>query len=62
MAEKKQLSDEDMARVEEFLESGVNDTPRKPFKPLRLMIMLIVVVMGMSFLSVGITRLAGISG
>lgn len=60
MSEEKQLSDEDQARVDQYLRSGYNDTERKPFRPLRMMVMLVVVVSGLSILSLFIARQAGI--
>ncbi len=54
------LNPEDQARVDEFISRGVNAVERKPFKPLRLMIMLIVVVIGLSVLSQLLARWAGI--
>lgn len=60
MSEEKQLSDEDMARVKQYLESGYNDTERKPFRPVRMMLMLLVVVSALSGLSVLIARVANI--
>jgi DUF3094 family protein len=45
MAEKnKQLSDEDMARVEEYLSSPVHQVERKPYRPWLLLLVLWVVV------------------
>jgi hypothetical protein len=60
MAEEKQLSDEDMERVQGYLTRGYNDTDRKPFRPLRMMIMLIAVVSILSVLSMFIARQAGV--
>lgn len=60
MSEEKQLSDEDMARVEQYLNSGVNDTERKPFRPLRMMLLLLVVVSALSAVSMFIANQAGI--
>lgn len=60
MAENERLSDEDMQRVEDYLRSGYNDTPRKPFRPLLLMIVLTGVVASLSALSVWIAYLHGI--
>ena len=60
MPESKQLSDEDQARVDQYLVSGFNDTERKPFRPLRMMAMLLVVVSGLSGLSLLIARMNGV--
>ncbi len=54
------LYPEDQARVDEFLSRGVNSVERKPFRPMRLLIMLIAVVMGLSILSQFLARWAGI--
>ena len=40
----KKLSDADQARVDAFLERGVNSVERKPFKPLFLIFLLLAVV------------------
>lgn len=60
MSEEKQLSDEDLARVNDYLASGYNDTERKPFRPLRMMLLLLVVVAGLSALSMFIASKAGV--
>ena len=54
------LHPEDQAKVDEFVSRGVNSVERRPFRPMRLMIMLIVVVAGLSILSQFIARWAGI--
>ena len=56
----KKLSDADQAKVDHFLERGVNSIERKPFRPLRLLFLLMAVVAGFSFLSQGIAQWAGI--
>ena len=56
----KKLSDVDQAKVDDFLERGVNSVERKPFRPLRLIFLLIAVVAGFSLLSQGIAQWAGI--
>jgi hypothetical protein len=60
MSEEKQLSDEDMERVKSYLSSGYNDTERKPFRPIRMMLLLVIVVVSLSALSVYIANQAGI--
>ena len=60
MPEEKQLSDEDQARVDRYLNTGYNDTERKPFRPLRMMVMLLLVVSGLSVLSLLIAQQAGV--
>ena len=53
MAEKnRQLSDEDMARVEEYLSSPVHQVERKPFRPWLLLLILWVVVSAMGGVAV----------
>lgn len=55
-----ELFPEDQKKVDEFLARGVNSVERKPFRPMRLLIMLIAVVMGLSVLSQFLARWAGI--
>ena len=54
------LDEEDQARVDAFLKSGVNSVKRKPFRPLVLIIVLLLVVTGFSLLSQGIALWAGV--
>ena len=54
------LSPEDQAKVDEFLSRGVNSVERKPFRPLRLLAILVVCVTGLSVLSLFLSRLAGV--
>ncbi len=54
------LYPEDQAKVDEFISKGVNSVDRKPFRPLRLMLMLMGVVLGLSILSQLIARWAGV--
>ena len=54
------LYPEDQKKVDEFLKRGVNSVERKPFRPMRLLIMLIAVVMGLSILSQFLALWAGI--
>ena len=56
----KKLSDADQAKVEDFLQRGVNSVERKPFRPLRLIFLLMAAVAGFSLLSQGIAYWAGI--
>ena len=56
----KKLSEADQARVDAFLERGVNSIERKPFKPLFLIFLLMSVVAAFSLLSQGIAQWAGI--
>ncbi len=57
---KNNLYPEDQEKVDGFLGRGVNSVERKPFRPGRLLIMLIVVVMGLSFFSQWLARWAGV--
>ena len=56
----RELRPDDQQRVDEFLKRGVNSVERKPFRPLLLMVMLIVVVTGLSLLSRLIATTAGV--
>lgn len=58
--EPQKLSEADQAKVDAFLESGVNSVERKPFRPLFLIFLLMAVVAGFSLLSQGIAQWAGI--
>jgi hypothetical protein len=54
------LYPEDQAKVDEFISRGVNSVDRKPFRPGRLLIILIVIVVGLSAFSQFLARWAGI--
>jgi hypothetical protein len=54
------LYPEDQAKVDEFVKRGVNSVQRKPFRPMRLLLLLIAVVLGLSVLSQFLARWAGI--
>ena len=54
------LYPEDQKKVDEFVNGGINAVQRKPFRPLRLMLMLIVVVTALSILSQFLARWAGV--
>jgi len=60
MNKNRELSAEDQQKVDEFLRAGVNSVERKPFKPLRLMFMLLVVVTGLSIFSLLLARSYGL--
>ncbi len=60
MAKENKLYPEDQAKVDEFLKKGVNSVERKPFRPLRLLLILIVIVTGLSIFSVSLARISGI--
>lgn len=57
---KNRLYPEDQARVDEFIKRGVNSVERKPFRPLRLLVLLVVVVLSLSIFSQFLARWAGI--
>jgi len=54
------LYPEDQAKVDAFTSSGINSVERKPFKPLRMVALLVVVVVGFSLLSQLIAQWAGV--
>jgi hypothetical protein len=54
------LYPEDQAKVDKFVSSGINAVERKPFRPLRLLLFLIAVVMGLSILSQFLAHWAGV--
>ncbi len=54
------LYPEDQKRVDEFVNRGINSVQRKPFRPLRLMLMLVVVVTALSILSQFLAHWAGV--
>lgn len=60
MSEERRLYPEDQARVDAYLKDGFNSVERKPFRPMRLMIMLAVVVTLFTGMSMVIARVAGI--
>ena len=54
------LYPEDQARVDEFIKRGVNSVERKPFRPLRLLLILVAIVMTLSIFSQFLARWSGI--
>lgn len=56
--EHSQLSSEDLKRVEQYLSSPIHTVKRKPFRPFLMMLGLVGVVVGLSLLSLLISRLA----
>ncbi len=60
MTEQQPLSAEDQRRVDEFLQTGVNAVERKPFRPMRLLLILILVVSGFTFFSLWLAEWAGV--
>jgi hypothetical protein len=57
--EQRKLSDEDKARIEQFLNTPVNQVKRKPFRPLYLLIMLMLVISLLMILSEYLASLIG---
>ena len=57
---KNRLFPEDQKKVDEVISSGIHSVKRKPFRPGRLLIMLIVVVMGLGYFSQFLARWAGV--
>jgi hypothetical protein len=55
-----QLNPEDQAKVDEFVSTGVNSVERKPFRPFRLLIFLVVIVTCLSGLSLLLARVSGV--
>lgn len=60
VGEEPRLKPEDQARVEEFLSRGVNAVERKPFRPMRLLIGLMVLVTLFSLFSQLLARWYGV--
>ncbi|GAA5445912.1 hypothetical protein Misp06_04119 [Microbulbifer sp. NBRC 101763] len=56
----KKLSAEDQARVDQYLQSGVNQVERKPFRPWLLLLVVVVVLTLLSLLSVFIAQTKGV--
>ena len=54
------LYPEDQKRVDEFTSRGINSVQRKPFKPMRLLLILVGVVTALSILSQFLARWAGV--
>ena len=53
------LYPEDQAKVDEFISRGVNSVERKPFRPGRMMLLLILVVTTLSLFSQYLAQFAG---
>ncbi len=60
MTDEPRLSPEDQARVDKFTSSGINSVERKPFRPIRLMLFLVLVVSSLSLVSILLSRWAGV--
>ena len=56
----RELRPEDQQRVDKFVSEGINSVRRKPFKPLRLLLVLIIFVTGLSILSLYLAQFAGV--
>jgi len=56
----KKLSDQDQALVDEYNSTGYNDIERRPFRPLLLLVALVVVLSFLSGVSLLIARLSGV--
>jgi hypothetical protein len=54
------LFPEDQKKVDEFVNRGINSVDRKPFRPMRLILMLIFVVTVLSLFSQFLARWAGV--
>ena len=54
------LSEEDQARGDYVVRTGVNSTDKRPFRPILLLVLLVLVVTGFSLLSQVLARLAGV--
>jgi uncharacterized protein involved in response to NO len=59
MSEEKKLSAEDMARVEAYLNSGFNQTERKPFRGLILLAGIWAIIAALGWISYQIGKQAG---
>jgi hypothetical protein len=58
--EQNRLYPEDQAKVDAFVSRGINSVERKPFRPLRLLVILMVIVIGLSLFSQLLARWAGV--
>ena len=54
------LYPEDQQKVDEFIARGVNSVERKPFRPMRLLLLLVAVVFALSIFSQLLARWAGV--
>jgi hypothetical protein len=60
MKQNNQLSPEDQERVDSVLNSGYNSTERRPFRPLRLLFILWIVVTCLGLIAWGYARYYGL--
>ena len=54
------LYPEDQAKVDAFVSTGIHSVKRKPFRPGRLIVILVVIVIGLSVFSQFLARWAGV--
>jgi Protein of unknown function (DUF3094) len=57
MSEAKKLHPEDQQRVDAFTSTGIHSVPRKPFRPLLLLGVILAVTTAMTVLSIAIERM-----
>lgn len=60
ITERPELSEEDMKRVDSYLNSPIHQVERKPFKPFYFVLLTVFSVTGLLGLAMLTTRLAGI--
>ena len=60
MTDKKQLSDDDMARVEHYLKHPNHQLERKPFRPWLLLFVILLTMTGLSILSYWLAYMHGL--
>ena len=60
MTKENKLYPEDQARVDKFTSTGVNSVERKPFKPFRLLLILLGIVSSFTVLSLLFAKMAGV--
>jgi len=60
MQDSTKLSPEDQAKVDQVINSGYNSTERKPFRPLRLLFILWIIVSAMGTFAWGYARYHGL--
>jgi hypothetical protein len=54
------LHPEDQKKVDDFVSRGINSVQRKPFRPMRLLLILIAIVTTLSVISQFLARWAGV--
>ena len=57
MNEARKLDPEDQQRVDAFTSTGIHSVPRKPFRPLVLLAVILAVTTAMTVLSIAIERM-----